>query len=224
MNLLVVEDDSKISELLGRGLREAGYQVDLARDGSEALLLVEEKTFDLVVLDLMLPGLDGMEVLRRMRFQKIQAPVIILSARQSLEDRLLGLRAGGDDYILKPFSFEELLVRIEAVLRRSADATVSSLLSFDDLTVNLLTREVSRGGKKIELKAREFSLLECLLRNPERVLTKTLILEKVWDYRFDPQTNVVDVLVCRLRAKVDRDLGPKLIHTIRGMGYVLKRG
>ena len=224
MNLLVVEDDSKICELLGRGLREAGYRVDLARDGSEALLLFEEKTFDLIVLDLMLPGLDGMEVLRRMRFQKIQAPVIILSARQSLEDRLLGLRAGGDDYILKPFSFEELLVRIEAVLRRSADATVSSLLSFDDLTVNLLTREVSRGGKKIELQAREFSLLECLLRNPERVLAKTLILEKVWDYRFDPQTNVVDVLVCRLRAKVDRDQGPKLIHTIRGMGYVLKRG
>ena len=224
MNILVVEDEAKISELLGRGLREAGYVVDFARDGIEALIQLGQKTFDLIVLDLMLPGMDGLEVLRNARARKILTPVIILSARQSLEDRLLGLRAGGDDYILKPFSFEELLVRIETVLRRSSDGAGATSLSFDDLTINLLTREVTREGTRIELQAREFALLECLLRSPERVLTKTLILEKVWDYHFDPQTNVVDVLVCRLRAKVDRGFQTKLIHTIRGMGYALKRG
>lgn len=224
MNILVVEDEAKISELLGRGLREAGYVVDFARDGIEALIQLGQKTFDLIVLDLMLPGMDGLEVLRNARARKILTPVIILSARQSLEDRLLGLRAGGDDYILKPFSFEELLVRIETVLRRSSDGAGATSLSFDDLTINLLTREVTRDGTRIELQAREFALLECLLRSPERVLTKTLILEKVWDYHFDPQTNVVDVLVCRLRAKVDRGFQTKLIHTIRGMGYALKRG
>lgn len=224
MNILVVEDEAKISELLGRGLREAGYVVDFARDGIEALIQLGQKTFDLIVLDLMLPGMDGLELLRNARARKILTPVIILSARQSLEDRLLGLRAGGDDYILKPFSFEELLVRIETVLRRSSDGAGATSLSFDDLTINLLTREVTRDGTRIELQAREFALLECLLRSPERVLTKTLILEKVWDYHFDPQTNVVDVLVCRLRAKVDRGFQTKLIHTIRGMGYALKRG
>jgi len=224
VNILVVEDEAKISELLGRGLREAGYVVDFARDGIEALIQLGQKTFDLIVLDLMLPGMDGLEVLRNARARKILTPVIILSARQSLEDRLLGLRAGGDDYILKPFSFEELLVRIETVLRRSSDGAGATSLSFDDLTINLLTREVTREGTRIELQAREFALLECLLRSPERVLTKTLILEKVWDYHFDPQTNVVDVLVCRLRAKVDRGFQTKLIHTIRGMGYALKRG
>ncbi len=224
MNILVVEDEAKISELLGRGLCEAGYVVDFARDGIEALIQLGQKTFDLIVLDLMLPGMDGLELLRNARAQKILTPVIILSARQSLEDRLLGLRAGGDDYILKPFSFEELLVRIETVLRRSSDGAGATSLTYDDLTINLLTREVSRNGTRIELQAREFALLECLLRSPERVLTKTLILEKVWDYHFDPQTNVVDVLVCRLRAKVDRGFQTKLIHTIRGMGYALKRG
>jgi DNA-binding response OmpR family regulator len=173
-------------------------------------------------VDLMLPGLDGLAMIERWRSQRVKIPVIILSAKRSVDDRVQGLQAGGDDYLTKPFAFSELLARVQALIRRSTQRAEPTTLSYGDLTLDLLGREVMRGGKKIELQAREFSLLEYLLRNAGRVVSKTMILEHVWDYAFDPKTNVVDVLVCRLRNKINRDSSPKLIHTMRGFGYVLK--
>src|SRR5206468_2976168 len=177
---------------------------------------------DAAIVDVMLPKLDGLNLVQRLRKEGIRVPVIFLSAKASVDDRIKGLQAGGDDYLTKPFAFSELLARVQALIRRSTNAAEPTRLSVADLTLDLLTREVTRGGQKIELQAREFALLEYLMRHAGRVVTKTMILEHIWDYSFDPQTNVVDVLVCRLRNKVDKDFPKKLIHTMRGMGYVLK--
>lgn len=216
----MLEDDAKIAGFETEGLRLAGFEVDHAGDGEMGLVLLARNSYDLVVLDLMLPKVDGFAVLQSIRKNHPRLPVIIVSAKRSLDDRLQGFKSGGDDYLVKPFSFEELLVRIQALLRRSQPTEESTLLASEDLTLNLLTREARRGDKRIDLQAREFSLLEILMRNPGKALSKTFILEKVWDYRFDPQTNVVDVLVCRLRSKVDKGYSSPLIHTMRGVGYV----
>jgi two-component system OmpR family response regulator len=222
MRLLVVEDDKKIASFVSRGLKEAGYVVDTAERGDDALQLALHNHYDAAIVDLMLPGLDGLSLIERWRAQKIKMPVIILSAKRSVDDRVKGLQVGGDDYLTKPFAFSELLARIQALVRRSTAMSEPTTLMYGDLTLDLLSREVTRAGRKIELQAREFALLEYLLRNAGRVVSKTMILEHVWDYNFDPKTNVIDVLVSRLRSKVDRDFDRKLIHTMRGFGYVLK--
>ncbi|MGA7274664.1 MAG: response regulator transcription factor [Candidatus Udaeobacter sp.] len=222
MRLLVVQDDKKIASFVSRGLKEAGYVVDVAERGDDAFQLALHNHYDVAIVDLMLPGLDGLSLIERWRAQKVKMPVIILSAKRSVDDRVKGLQVGGDDYLTKPFAFSELLARIQALFRRSTAMNEPTTLRYGDLTLDLLSREVTRGGLKIELQAREFALLEYLLRNAGRVVSKTMILEHVWDYNFDPKTNVIDVLVSRLRSKVDRDFEPKLIHTMRGFGYVLK--
>ena len=222
MRVLVIEDDSKIASFVVNGLKQNGFAVDHAADGEKGLALAGAVTYDAAVLDIMLPKLDGLSLLRQLRQDKIHTPVLILSAKASVDDRVKGLQAGGDDYLTKPFAFSELLARVQALIRRASHTTEPTKLSAGDLTMDLLTREVARSGQKLELQAREFALLELLLRHPGRVVTKTMILEHLWDYSFDPQTNVVDVLVHRLRAKVDKDFSAKLIHTIRGVGYVVK--
>lgn len=222
MRVLVVEDDRKIAGFISKGLREAGFAVDVAQRGDEGFELGLNNSYDVAIVDLMLPGLDGLSLIERWRAQRVKTTVLILSAKQSVDDRVRGLRAGGDDYLTKPFAFSELLARVQAHIRRATQNSEPTTLSYADLTLDLLTLEVTRSGKKIELQAREFSLLEYLLRNAGRVVSKTMILEHVWDYAFDPKTNVIDVLVSRLRSKIDRDFSPKLIHTMRGFGYVLK--
>ena len=224
MKLLVIEDDLKIAGFLLKGLKEAGHSVDHAADGEEGLISATGSIhYDLVILDLMLPKVDGMTILETMRSHSIETPVLILSAKQSVDDRVLGLTKGGDDYLTKPFSFSELLARIQVLLKRhhkTAPESQTSLTQFG-ITLDLIKREVTREGKVVPLQAKEFSLLEYFMRNPEKVISKTLILEQVYSYNFDTQTNVVDVLVCRLRNKLD-EFGPKTIHTIRGVGYVFK--
>jgi two-component system, OmpR family, response regulator len=222
MRVLVVEDDSKIASFVVKGLKQSGFAVDHCADGEEGLILTRTTPFDAAVVDIMLPKLDGLTLVQTLRRKNIQIPVLILSAKASVDDRVKGLQAGGDDYLVKPFAFSELLARIQALIRRSTKAPEPTRLTVADLTLDLLTREVRRSGQKIELQAREFSLLEFLMRHAGRVVTKTMILEHVWDYSFDPQTNVVDVLVFRLRNKIDKDFPKKLIHTMRGVGYVLK--
>ena len=222
MRVLIVEDDRKIASFIGKGLKEAGFAVDVANRGDDGLQMGLDNSYDAVVADLMLPGLDGLTMIERWRAQRVMTPVIILSAKRSVDDRVRGLRAGGDDYLTKPFAFSELLARVQALVRRSTRSAEPTTLSCADLKLDLLSRQVTRGETKIELQAREFSLLEYLLRNAGRVVSKTMILEHIWDFAFDPKTNVVDVLVCRLRNKVDHDFSPKLIHTMRGFGYVLK--
>jgi two-component system OmpR family response regulator len=222
MRILVVEDDSKIASFVTKGLKQSGFAVDHCADGEEGLVFARATPYDTAVIDLMLPKLDGLSLIQRLRAEKIGTPVLILSAKASVDDRVRGLQAGGDDYLTKPFAFSELLARIQALIRRSTKASETTVLTAGDLRMNLLTREVTRGGKIIELQTREFSMLEYLLRNTGRVVTKTMLLEHVWDYSFDPQTNVVDVLICRLRNKIDRDFPVKMIQTIRGVGYVLK--
>ncbi len=222
MRILVVEDDAKIAAFVTKGLQQAGYAVDSVGNGRDALQMGLDNEYDAAVLDLMLPEMDGLDVISSWRDKKIDTPVIILSAKRSVDDRVTGLQRGGDDYLTKPFSFAELLARIQALIRRSTHTTEATEINYGGLKLDLIRREVEREGQRIELQSREFSLLEYLLRNPGRVLSKTMILEHVWDYSFDPQTNVVDVLVCRLRNKVDRDFDLKLIHTLRGAGYVLK--
>jgi len=222
MKILLLEDDPKISAFLAKGLREANYVVDLSANGEEGFEMGRKTSYDAAIVDLMLPKLDGLSVIERWRAEKMKVPVLILSAKRSLDDRVKGLQSGGDDYLTKPFSFAELLARVHALIRRSGAGTVVTSLTFADLKIDLLTREVWRGTTKIELQAREFLLLEYLMRNQTRVVSKTMILEHVWNYHFDPQTNVVDVLVCRLRNKIDRDFEPKLIHTLRGAGYSLR--
>jgi DNA-binding response OmpR family regulator len=224
MRILVVEDDKKIASFLLKGLKQAGFAVDHAGDGDEGLALALATPYDAAVVDIMLPRRDGLSLVQELRGRKIHTPVLILSAKASVDDRVRGLQSGGDDYLVKPFSFSELLARLQALIRRATRETEPTTLTVGDLSLNLLTREVTRAGRRIELQAREFSLLEYLMRNAGRVVSKTLLLEHVWDYSFDPQTNVVDVVVCRLRNKVDRDFEPKLIQTLRGVGYVLKAG
>ena len=224
MRVLVIEDDSKIAGFVVNGLKQSGFAVDHAADGEQGLAMAGAVTYDTIVLDVMLPKLDGLSLLRELRREKVRTPVLILSAKASVDDRVTGLQAGGDDYLTKPFAFSELLARVQALIRRATQVVEPSTLSACGLTMDLLSREVTRGARKMELQAREFALLELLMRNPGRAVTKTMIMEHVWDYSFDPQTNVVDVLVHRLRSKVDKDFEVKLIHTIRGVGYVLKPG
>lgn len=222
MRILVVEDDPKIASFVIKGLRQSGFAVDAAADGEEGLALARASQPDVAVIDIMLPKLDGLSLVRRLRQDGVQLPVLILSARATVDDRVKGLQAGGDDYLTKPFAFSELLARVQALIRRASNVAEPTRLVVGDLSMDLLTREVIREGTRIELQAREFSLLEYLMRHPGRAVTKTLILEHVWDFNFDPQTNVVDVLVHRLRAKVDKEFDRKMIHTIRGVGYVLR--
>ncbi|MEQ9618922.1 MAG: response regulator transcription factor [Deltaproteobacteria bacterium] len=222
MRVLVVEDDKKIASFILKGLKEAGFSVDHAQNGEEGVYLALHEEYDAAVIDIMLPKLDGLSLIEELRQSKINTPVLILSARRSVDDRVKGLQTGGDDYLTKPFAFSELLARIHALIRRSSGATEATSLTFGSLSMNILKREVKREDTMISLQPREFALLEYLMRNAGRVLSKTLILEHVYDYSFDPQTNVIDVLVCRLRNKVDRDFENKMIHTIRGVGYVLK--
>ena len=224
MRILVAEDDQVIADFVSHGLREAGYAVDVATTGPDALKKALEGGYDAAVMDVMLPGLDGLSVIEQLRAKRQQTPVLILSARHTVDDRVKGLQAGGDDYLTKPFAFAELLARLQALLRRSAGTTEPTRLVVGDLTLDLLSRRVERGGRAIELRPREFALLEYLMRHPGRVLSKTMILSHVWGYSFDPGTNVVDVLVSRLRDQVDEGFPTKMIHTVRGAGYVLKVG
>lgn len=222
MRILVVEDDSKIGQFVVKALKEAGFAVDLAQNGEDGLQLALSTAYDVAVVDVMLPRLGGLELIGELRNRKILSPVIILSAKRSVDDRIAGLLRGGDDYLTKPFSLSELLARIHALIRRSTNVAEPAQLVVQALVIDLQTREATRSGRCLNLQAREFSLLELLMRNAGRPVSKRTILERLWDYSFDPQTNVVDVLVCRLRNKVDRDFAGKMIHTVRGVGYVLK--
>ena len=227
MRILVIEDDKKIQEFVSRGLRQEGHTVEAASTGPEGRAAWEAHRYDAVILDIMLPGTDGLTVLKHMRNTGDQTPVLVLSAKADVDDRVSGLQSGADDYLIKPFSFTELSARLQAITRRTPPTPQkggknATLLTVGDLHVDLLRRAVTRGDKKIDLQPREFALLDLLMRNPNRPLTKTLILERIWDYGFDPQTNIVDVLVCRLRNKLDTGFDTKLIQTLRGVGYVFR--
>jgi len=222
MRALIIEDDRAIAEFVARGLRESGFAVDLAADGEVGLTLALEEPYDVAIVDLMLPARDGLSVIDELRRRGRSMPVLILSARRSVDDRVRGLQAGGDDYLTKPFAFAELLARVQALVRRSTRAPEPTTLTVGDLTLDLLSRNVSRGSASIDLRPREFALLEYLMRNAGKVVSKTMILSHVWAYNFDPQTNIVDVLVSRLRDKIDRPFDTKLLHTVRGVGYVLR--
>lgn len=224
MKILIVEDDLKISGFIKKGLKESGYQTTELANGREALEhLLYDNSYDMVILDLMLPGKSGLEVLAGIRSEGLQIPVLILSAKRSVEEKVEGLQYGADDYLVKPFAFSELLARIQVLLRRrQPQKALPTSFSHFGIKLDLLKREVIREGKSIDLQAKEFSLLEYFMKNPQRVLSKTMILENVYNYNFDTQTNIVDVLVCRLRNKLDKDFEKKTIHTIRGVGYVLK--
>jgi two-component system, OmpR family, response regulator len=219
---LLVEDDATIAEFVGRGLREAGFVVDHAADGDAGLTLATGQSYDVAIVDLMLPKRDGLSLIEELRRRSIPTPVLILSARRSVDDRVRGLQTGGDDYLTKPFAFTELLARVQALVRRATRAPEPTTLTVDALTLDLLSRRVTRAGKPIDLRPREFALLEFLMRHAGQVVSKTMILSHVWEYNFDPQTNVVDVLVSRLRERVDRPFDTKLLHTVRGVGYVLR--
>ena len=222
MRTLLIEDDIKIASFIEKGLKAAGFAVDHAPNGRDGLHLALTEPYDAAIIDLMLPGLDGLAVIERMRREKINIPVIILSARDSIDDRVRGLGAGGDDYLTKPFSFSELLARIHALMRRASGAAEPTRLRVGNLAMDLISREVVREDRKIDLQPREFALLEYLMRNAGRVVSKTMIMEHVWDYHFDPMTNVVEARISRLRNKIDKPFERKLIHTVRGVGYVLR--
>ncbi len=222
MKALLVEDDVTIAEFIARGLKEAGFTVDHAADGDAGLAMATSTPHDVAIVDLMLPRLDGLSLIRSMRARHVGTPVLILSAKHTVDDRVTGLDAGGDDYLIKPFAFTELLARVQALIRRATGAPSSGSLTVGDLTLDLRSRVATRAGRGIDLRPREFALLEYLMRNAGRVVSKTMILSHVWDYSFDPRTNVVDVLVHRLREKIDKGFDQKLIHTVRGIGYVLK--
>ena len=222
MRALVVEDDRTIADFVGRGLREAGFAVDQAADGEGGLASALHQAYDVAIVDVMLPRRDGLGVIDELRRRGVATPVLILSARRSVDDRVKGLQAGGDDYLTKPFAFAELLARVQALVRRASRAPEPTTLSLDDVELDLLSRRVTRGGTVVELRPREFALLEYLMRNAGKVVSKTMILSHVFEYSFDPQTNVVDVLVSRLREKIDRPFDRKLLHTVRGVGYVLR--
>ncbi len=222
MRLLLVEDDLKIASFVQKGLEEAGYAVDHAADGEDGLHLALHEPYDVAIIDLMLPKLDGLTLIEELRQKKINTPVMILSARRSVDDRVKGLQRGGDDYLTKPFSFSELLARVQALIRRASGGSEPTSLTVGDLSLDLLARGVRRGNKRIELQAKEFSLLEYLMRNKGRVVSKTMIMEHVWNYDFVPMTNVVEARICVLRDKIDKNFDRRLIHTVRGAGYVLK--
>jgi two-component system OmpR family response regulator len=220
MRILVVEDDAKIASFIVQGLKQAGYAVDHAADGSTGLALAQSTGYDAAVVDVMLPSLDGLSLVRRLRASRKQLPVVFLSARSAVEDRVKGLESGADDYLTKPFAFSELLARIQALVRRATHAPDATRLAAGDVSLDLVTREVTSAGKPVELQPREFSLLAFLLRHAGHPVSKTKILENVWDYSFDPQTNVVDVVMHRLRSKVDPE--HVRIETLRGVGYVFR--
>ena len=223
MRILVAEDDQKLASFMVKGLKQNSFAVDHSTDGQDALALALHTPYDTAVIDVMLPSLDGLSLVRRVRREKTDLPMLILSARATVEDRVRGLEAGADDYLTKPFSFTELLARVHALIRRASRSTEPSRLSVGDLVLDLHAREVLRGGRRVELATREFMLLAYLMRHAGQPVTKAMLLEHVWDYSFDPQTNVVDVVVCRLRQKLDRDFpGQRIIHTLRGVGYVLR--
>ena len=221
MRLLVVEDEKKVASFIKKGLDEEGYAVDLISDGKTGLIMGLDGIHDLIILDINLPRMDGLSILRELRNKNVKTPVLLLTVRAAIEDKVIGLDTGADDYLTKPFAFQELLARVRALLRRRADAE-SPLLQVADLTLDPATRLVSRGNQEIELTAKEFALLSYFMRNPGRVLTRTMIAEHVWDYDFDPMTNVIDVYVNYLRKKIEAGGEPKLIHTVRGVGYVMK--
>jgi two-component system, OmpR family, response regulator len=222
MRILLVEDDIRIASFIIKGLRSAGYAVDHAADGEEGLDLVLSEPYDTAVIDIMLPKRDGLSLLKQLRERKVNTPVLILSAKGSVDERVRGLETGADDYLTKPFAFSELLARVQALIRRASGVPEPTRLTVGDLSINLLTREVAREGKNIVLQPLEFSLLEYLMRHAGRIVSKTMIMEHVWDYHFDPQTNVVEARISRLRDKIDKGFEKKLIHTVRGVGYVLK--
>ena len=224
MRILLVEDDPETTRFVRKGLEEAGHVVDHAGDGRQGLLLALDAEHDVLVVDRMLPGLDGLSIVRSLRAADRRTPVLVLSALGEVDDRVEGLRAGGDDYLVKPFAFAELSARLEALARRrgGGDAVPVTRLVVANLEMDLLARTVKRAGRDIELKPREFRLLEYLMRHAGQVVTRTMLLEAVWDYHFDPQTNVIDVHVSRLRRKIDRDFEHPLIHTVRGAGYVIR--
>ena len=222
MHILLIEDDTEAAKFLVKGLRESGYAVDHAADGREGLFRAIEGQFDLVVTDRMLPHIDGLAIIQLMRQKGIATPVLVLSALGTVDDRVRGLKAGGDDYLTKPFAFSELLARVEALQRRRSGPQTAPILRVADLELDLLGRRVTRAGKVIDLTAREFNLLEFLVRRAGQVVTRTMLLENVWDLQFDPQTNLVEVHISRLRQAVDRDFDKPLIHTVRGAGYVVR--
>ncbi|MBW2042293.1 MAG: response regulator transcription factor [Deltaproteobacteria bacterium] len=222
MKILLVEDDARTASFIEKGLWQAGFLVEHASDGETALQMALIESYDAAVIDIMLPKLDGLTIIDRLRAEAVMLPVIVLSAKSSVDDRIRGLQAGGDDYLTKPFAFSELLARIHALIRRANATPEPSILKHADLSMNILTRKVFRAGREIDLQPKEFALLEYLLRNAGRVVSKTMIMEHVWDYNFDPNTNIVEVSICRLREKIDRAFDQSLIHTIRRVGYVLE--
>lgn len=222
MKILLIEDDRRTAKFIIKGLNQEGYSVEHAEDGTYGLLKASSENHDLIILDIMLPKLDGLTLLDKLRKRKITTPVIILSAKGSVEDRIKGLQYGSDDYLVKPFAFTELLARIQAVFRRANSIAEPTALSISDLKIDLRSHKVYRGQERIEIQPLEYSLLEYLMRNAGKVVTKTMIMEHVWEYNFDPQTNVVEARVCRLRDKIDRPFKKQLIHTVRGFGYVLE--
>jgi two-component system, OmpR family, response regulator len=222
VHALLIEDDDTIADFVARGLREAGFAVDRAADGAEGLQAALAQTYDVAVVDVMLPRRDGLSVIEELRRKGVITPVLILSAKRSVDDRVRGLQAGGDDYLTKPFAFAELLARVQALVRRASRTPDPTTLTVEDLVLDLLSRRVTRAGTVVDLRPREFALLEYLMRNAGKVVSKTMILSHVWEYNFDPQTNIVDVLVSRLRDKIDRPFDTKLIQTVRGVGYVLR--
>ena len=222
MRLLLVEDDSKIASFIIKGFKAEGFAVDHAGDGESGLDLALTEPYDVAIVDIMLPKMDGLTLIQHLRGEQIKTPVIVLSARGSVDDRVKGLQTGGDDYLTKPFAFSELLARVQALIRRSSNVAEPTKLAAGEISMDLITREVVRAGQKIDLQPLEFSLLEYLLRNAGRVVSKTMIMEHVWDYYFDPQTNVVESRIYKLREKIDKGFSSKMIHTVRGVGYVLK--
>lgn len=222
MRVLIVEDDQRIASFVTKGLKQAGFAVDHVSDGDDGLHMAELNPYDVMIIDIMLPKRDGFSVIESLRSRGNTTPILILSALGSIDDKLKGFQSGSDDYLTKPFSFAELQARLQALLRRTTRGQSQNVLGVGELQMDLLSRKVTRNNREIELQPREFALLEYLMRNSGNVVSKTMILEHVWDYHFDPQTNVVDVLVHRLRSKIDRDFETKLIQTVRGVGYVLK--
>ena len=222
MRALLVEDDATIADFVVRGLREAGFAVDHVSDGEAGLTAASQQPYDVAIVDLMLPTRDGLSLIEALRKRGVATPVLILSARRSVDDRVHGLQSGGDDYLTKPFAFTELLARVQALVRRATRAPEPTTLTVAEVSLDLLSRKVTRAGAALDLRPREFTLLEFLMRHAGHVVSKTMILSHVWEYNFDPQTNVVDVLVSRLREKIDRPFEKKLLHTVRGVGYVLR--
>ncbi len=223
MRILLIEDDQVIADFIKKGMKQAGFAIDHMQDGITGLLAAQDGVYDLAIIDLMLPRLNGLSIIDRVREKKIDLPIIVLSAKRTVDEKVDGLQHGADDYLTKPFSFSELLARVEALLRRSSSTVEPTSLSIHDLSLDLLARTVERSGRKIDLQPKEFSLLEYLIRNAGHVVSKTMIMERVWDYNFDPGTNVVEARISKLREKIDKGFETPLIHTVRGLGYVINK-